>query len=157
MTFEVQHPEGYHNSKPWFIWLLIAIVSFFSRRVTIEFSVLSRYYLDQEDQGDLNKIIGRGGFRGKMIGGVYTRKDEKFLTWRFNPDRFRFEIFEYWRDNYKMRFEKIGELSPGEKKTFDIRFIKSWRSFRLIPLPPYFGGNRPAPTFLNYDLKFHLW
>ncbi|WP_421752903.1 hypothetical protein [Croceimicrobium sp.] len=157
MTFEVVHPEGAHNAKPWFVWLLIGLVSLISRKVTLEFSVLSRYYLDKEDQGDLNKIIGRGGFRGKMINEVYTRKDEKFLAWRFNPSRFRFEIFHYWRDNYKMRFEKVGELSPGQRMIFDIGFMKSWRSARLLPIPPYFGGNRPAPDYLVYKLKFHLW
>lgn len=141
----VKHRTGKHNVG-FLDKLYIMFFSLFKKKITIKFTEESKYDLKDNDQKDWNKIIGRGGFMFKPSKG---RKTEQFLVWRYNIEDDVFEVTTYWRKDYKFDFDRnYTTMKVGDKKTFDINFLKS-----PIPAGGYFGGNEVAPRRVRYYLS----
>ena len=145
MKIKVQHKKGKHNASLW-TKLKLAFVLYACRSISIEFTEKSKYDLKDQDQYDWCKVIGAAGFLYDIKKGVH--KNEQFVVWRYHLKDDIFEVCPaYWRKNYEFDYDRknIVRMKPGDRKAFDITFIKS-----LIPKSSYFGGNEVAPSDIEY-------
>ena len=147
MKIHVKHTRGNHycNLKA-LLQIYFASTFLMHRTFYVEFTENSIYDLGDEDQKDWNKIIGRGGLVVKKINGVWTRKYEQFVVWKWNIPSQRFFVGNYKREDYKMVAPKIYQrVELGTRIRIDVNWLYS-----LLPLGGYFGGNETAPRDLEY-------
>lgn len=116
-----------------------------------------RYNLNNEDQLDVNKLIGIGYLPS------HHQKSCRF-GWRYNVDKDKMEILAYWYNNGKRDFEHLCWVNIGETVTYLVKSTKDrhylivktqsgvftkildfGHSFIGYKLKPYFGGNQKAP------------
>ena len=117
----------------------------FKDSVEVTFSEDSKYDLKDSDQKDWNKILGRGGLKIKE--GI--RKNESFWVWRYNIEEDIFEVTFYWRKDYKFDYNRhYYKLKVGDTIKISCRKL-----YGLLPLTPYFGGNRVAPNNIKFEIK----
>lgn len=141
----IKHREGKHIAS-FFNTVYVFFNSLFKRNIILKFTEESKYFLDNKNKLNWNKIVGKGGL-------IYSckkkRKNEVFLVWRYNRDKDIFEIAEYYRENFTFFFHIVKTVKINEKYSFNINFLRG-----IIPLTPWFGGSKPSPKDVKYSLNF---
>lgn len=120
--------------------------------ISVRFNQFSTYNLPSREQGDFNKITGRGSlaYRCKTKGNKRAgHKAEQLLAWRYIPKTDSFELAKYWRRNYQFGF-MVAECLPAYQ--WSSWLLLSTNS--LLPMPPWFGGTLPAPKQVSYEIKY---
>lgn len=146
----IHHQKGRHYARLFDVLGVWAKALKRPKSVRLCFTAQSKYTLDRGDQMDWNKAIGWGGLRVKRINGVWTRKTEDFLVWRYDARNNEFHVATYQRRNYEMILPKAWRtVSKHIITEFDLSHLKK----NIIPLGAYFGGNRTAPKDLSYILQ----
>lgn len=132
--------------------------------VIVVFTDSCRYYLNNADQQDWNKLIGICfGIRG-------IDEDSARFAWRYNPGTDRIEIATYYYIKGQREWEKVATVQIGETVKFEIEregnqvwfymndeFMDYNNSFDIskcrftFGCGLYFGGNKKAPQ--NITLK----
>lgn len=154
MTITVKHKKGKHYCNLSSLLKIVYASLFLSNKdIYLEFDENAKYYLDEDDYSDWNKVIGRGSLKYKNG----SRESEEFITWRYLRDTNEFQVTNtYKRVDYRM-------VTPTEwQSIFDGGMMKTnMRSFKsLLPIGGYFGGNDTdgngiggvAPKNLQYKI-----
>lgn len=151
MRIRVKHTKGKHYCN--FLSLVrIMWASLFKKEAHLIFTDSAKYTLDETDQADFNKVIGRGGLKIKNG----PRKEEQFIVWRYIPEANQFHIAKYWRENYEFDFSDLEIIEGSGSVRVNLSHFKS-----LLPLGGYFGGRDSdgngiggkAPRNLEYFLE----
>jgi hypothetical protein len=161
---EFKIKKGNHLSNP----LIIKSGSYKSFECEVEFTESCKYQLNEQDQGDQNKLFGFG-FANKIPFSNPAHTNSIRWTWTYIGED-NIQLIPYWYEDgiRKFGFEykktiKIGEkikLSIYVKDTYVLTFNNESISIpynkiksNAWVLTPYFGGNNVAP----HDIKiiFH--
>lgn len=143
------------------------------------FTEESKYILNNEDQQDWNKLVG---FSSGLLPTNFTRPahyNSLRVGWSYDPIKDSFLVTPYWYENGLRGYlkpEHALELKSNEEFFVDFYQpspnvlalkIESCRTghaeeaqininskFGYI-LPPYFGGNNPAPNDVSFFYNFY--
>ena len=137
----IQFKTGKHN--PRLRGKIYSYTCSFRNFTTLRIFESSAYKLPKEDQLDWNKLYGR-----KSILPFGKWRKEQFYVWRWNPKKDTFQIAKYYRDGEKFWWDNVKNIGKFELVVLD----NDWFSLPL-PAGSYFGGNNPAPKFIQYILK----
>ncbi|MGB0925526.1 MAG: hypothetical protein ACPGTS_02355 [Minisyncoccia bacterium] len=161
------HKKGKHRSKPrqFKIWWKPKTL-----KVEFTFHESCRYDHGNDDQFDWNKLTG-------ITFSIDPLQETVMLAWRYNVEKGMIELAAYYHVKGDRRFSdvlatvRIGETASATisvdykrkqytvETTVDFESNLSYRSFshnRKLArrIQPWFGGNKPAPQTMTFDLKF---
>lgn len=135
----------------------------------VMFTQSCRYYLNNGDQQDWNKLFG------VCFGLFGIHKDSARLVWRYNPQYDVIEIAVYYYKDGTRTFQKVFDVAIGEERTFEMelyhsegftyvatfvdectqldneRFDKD--NYIALGCGLYFGGNQTAPHDIEIKMK----
>lgn len=140
------------------------------RKQTISFDVMfdgsCKYFLQGEDQQDINKLFGIGYFKNHHI-------DSARFGWRFNENLNKIELFAYCYVNGVRIWEFITSVAIYQKITLtlninDGEYLFNAKKDQLVlqssikfthnkkigyPMDVFFGGNHVAPQRIKIVMK----
>lgn len=165
---QYQIPQGEHQSK--------VVNGFFGDKMrtlksdymsfTARFDESARYDLQNNDQGDINKLMGFADANS-----LHHDNSIRF-GWRYSIAKDAIEIFGYAYQDGVRNFKYITDVAIQETADFSIQLTeesyvlqvkgeKTLEMDRMVKntvgvyylLFPYFGGNEPAPHDVNVFVK----
>lgn len=131
---------------------------------TARFDESVRYKLDQNDQGDINKLFGFSDCNS------HHHQNSARFGWSYNIDTDMVDIYAYYYVSGKRHIENLGSAQINEAVRYRIVMGAGYYQFELknsvtrtargseckmgmyYLLFPYFGGNRTAP----HDIKIYI-
>lgn len=139
------------------------------------FTQESKYILNDGDQQDWNKLIGYSVGLLPTNGIRPAHYNSIRVGWSYDPIKDCFLVSPYWYDQGKRMYHEPHEaLTVKTNEEFVVEFykhsngvfilqIENLKSGRMSSaaislssnfgylLPPYFGGNKPAPNDISYN------
>lgn len=164
MTFRI--PRGKHRARP-------IRIGFWWRRKsftwTVKFTESCRYDLQNEDQGDTNKLIGIGYLWGH-------HKDSARFGWHYDTKTEQVEILSYCYVNGRRVVQHVCHCMIGQGYDLHLKVLSTCYYFSvhyngdamsiglasvdywhrkkfMYRLGCYFGGNKSAPRDISIELK----
>lgn len=164
MTFRI--PRGRHRARPLRLGLWWGRKSF---AWSVKFTDSCRYDLQNDDQGDTNKLIGIGYLPGH-------HKDSARFGWRYDTETEQVEILAYCYINGRREIQHICHCMIGQKYDLHLKVLSTcyymsvhykadvrsigyaWVNHGhekrfMYRLGTFFGGNLVAPHGMEIELK----
>jgi hypothetical protein len=128
----------------------------------VTFTDSCKYWVNSEDQADINKLFGIGFYPHHSYNSVR-------FGWNYLSGEF-IRIYAYWYFD-KRRYQKyLGEVPIGKTYRYIISPYTKWHNLHVmgrglsasVPVPmrrfgyhlgPYFGGNQVAPHDIEIIMK----
>lgn len=148
----------------------------------VTFTDSCRYTLTDGDQEDWNKLsCGASWGFFPLVKQYMAHENSSRWGWRYNPKTDKIEVTPYFYVNGERNYaETLGikpiELEIGKKYELIIRPYKGYVAYTIRPkdeiilwckrfdqnvpstlgwnLPAYFGGTKPAPHRIEYELTY---
>lgn len=156
---------GKHRSRPFRPWLCWRRTSF---SWVVKFDGSCRYNLGNEDQLDINKLVGIGYL-------WHHHEDSARFGWRYDIAKDMIEISAYCYLSGRRIIKSVCYCEIGQLYNIDL-YVSKWAYYFNVMEPdagtigeteivhahnkrlkyrlgPYFGGNQPAPHEMKIEIK----
>lgn len=162
MTFRI--PAGKHRARPFRPWLWWRRTSF---SWVVKFDESCRYNLGNEDQMDVNKLVGIGYL-------WHHHKNSARFGWRYDIETNRIILSAYCYvdgrrviqhicfceigKEYRIKLQVLANSyyldAYDQGRQLGVVFVEHYHRRKLkYRLGPYFGGNQVSPHTIKIELK----